>query len=423
MMARIQPFKGIYYNQKQSGPLADVITPPYDVLSIEEQESLYSKSPFNLVRLEQGLSYADDHEYNNRYTRAAKTFQQWIDERVLIQDDHPSFYLHEQSFKYRGSLYTRIGMMAALRLEPFGKSVFPHERTMTAPKEDRYKLLKHLMANISPIFMLMRDPDKQILSFYKQYHSKEPSIEISETNGHQHRIWKIKNQKEQQFFSNYAEEQKLLIADGHHRYETALKFSTQEDNSLNLESSSVLVTLVSSEDSGLLMLPTHRLLNNLDRKQQMLINDLIDQNFEIHNQGKLKNIDLVKYYDRLSTEKDYRDSFGYLTRNTGFILVPKVRTDSYLLPVEQLHKYVLEPFMNVHNATMAATKISYPHELEQIARQVYENKSGEIAFIFADIRIDTVWDRALKKGVMPQKTTFFYPKLPGGLILRSLKHC
>jgi uncharacterized protein (DUF1015 family) len=422
-MARIQPFRGFFYNHKLVGPLAGVITPPYDVLSLEEQERLHSNSPYNIVRLEQGLCYPDDSEHNNRYTRAAHTFNYWIEDRILVQDEYPSFYLYEQSFDYGGSKYFRKGVMAALRLEPFGSSIFPHERTMAAPKADRFELLKHLKANISPIFLLMRDPDKQILGLYEQYSSNKPAIETTEIDGQTHRIWKITDQGEQRFFSDYAEKQKLLIADGHHRYETALKYSDLHGNQSDLEASYVLVTLVSSDDPGLLMLPTHRLLKNLDHNQRKFINELIAHNFKMLDLGKLTSLDPAKFISELSQKAATKNGIGYINNNSVSILIPKDKATSARLPVELLHEIILEPLLKPDHKTSGTEEmISYPHDLEQIIKQISENESDDIAFVIANIEVNTVWDRALKHGVMPQKTTFFYPKLPGGLVLRSLDH-
>jgi uncharacterized protein (DUF1015 family) len=420
-MTVIRPFRGLFYNLKLVDSLDRVITPPYDVLSAADQKRLHDISPYNIVRLEQGLIFPDDNDLNNRYSRAAKTMDQWLTDGILTKDQDKSFYLYEQSFTYQKVKYRRKGIITALMLEPYcNGNIFPHEKTMSAPKADRLALLKHLRANISPVFMLMTDPANHINQLFENYATEEPIIEVVENNGQKHRIWKLTNPDGHRHLIDYAGTQKLLIADGHHRYETALEYKEIISAKEHDSSAYIMSTVVSVNDPGLLMLPTHRLLSNLNSEQQRLLKQLINSEFDQVSCGKPDALNEILYMKALTKSSAEKKGFGILTGTEASILVSRNNNKNDLLPVELLHRNILEPFISLQKSNANLKEIiSYPHDFTETFLNVIHPNSNSIAFILANIPVSEIYNRARSGGVMPQKTTFFYPKLPGGLVLRS----
>lgn len=222
-MAVIRPFKALRYNLGLIGDLGKVITPPYDVIDADEQERLHQKSHYNIVRLEYGKTYPGDNYSDNRYTRAADTLQKWLEKKILIPDRLSAYYIYEQSYTYKQKKYRRRGIMAALKLEPYGeKVILPHELTMSGPKKDRLELLRRIQANVSPIFTLFPDPEDRMEELIAEAIKTGPICEAVEESGQSHRLWAFSDPNGQDIPGACLAGQPLLIADGHHRYETAL---------------------------------------------------------------------------------------------------------------------------------------------------------------------------------------------------------
>ena len=243
-MAEAQPFPGLRF---AGVTLGDAIAPPYDVISPEEQDRLYDRSPYNVVRLELGRE-------RDRYAEAQRCFQEWRQAGVLRQDE-PSFYVYEQRF--HGDRVRR-GLFARVKLEPWSAGVvLPHEETLTKPKADRLDLLRAVQANVSPVFGLYEDPGKELAGLLSSVCAQAPAQEAKDEAGEDHRLWQVSEpsvvSNVRAFFGN----RQLFIADGHHRYETALAY---RDEAGTEASKYVLMALVDFADAGLLVLPTHRLI-------------------------------------------------------------------------------------------------------------------------------------------------------------------
>jgi uncharacterized protein (DUF1015 family) len=421
-MAEIRPFKGIRYNQSLVAELGAVITPPYDVIDSEEQERLHQRSPFNIIRLEYGKTYPDDDENNNRYTRAASTLQQWLDNQTVKADTEDSFYLYEQSFFYNSITYRRHGIIAALKLEPYSsRIVLPHELTMAGPKADRLKLLKKSLTNISPIFTLFPDPQNRMEYFFSRFTGQIPLIEAAEPSGQTHRLWAMTDPDLQAELSAYLEPQPLLIADGHHRYETALAFSGLPTQKGLPGRNHILSVLVSMKDPDLLMLPTHRLLNGLSGIQKNLLTRHIDENFTSVDLGEAKLIDYDHYTTELKALGSDKKCFGYLTTDQACLLVPKAEISGDPLPVSLLHDILLKPVLQTEEGSEAVKgTLGFSHDFASTLDAVFSG-AADAAFILDTIPVDEVLERARQGMIMPQKSTYFYPKLPGGLVLRHME--
>jgi len=267
-MADVQPLRGIRYANETIGDLAQVVTPPYDVITSEAQATYYARNPYNFIRLELGQESAKDTTLNNRYTRAATTFAEWRKNGVLRQDITPDFYLYQQLFTHNNRSYTRTSLLARVRLEPWSaKVVLPHEYTMTKPKDDRLQLLRACATNFSPLMSMYEDPQGRMRRLLSTY-AADAEVQFTDEVNEGHRLQPITDPAQVVLFQDFFAERQLYIADGHHRYETALNYREEirelrrhinDDDAVNF----VLMALIDVDDPGLLVLPTHRLLFGL----------------------------------------------------------------------------------------------------------------------------------------------------------------
>src|SRR6266851_4708189 len=223
-MADVQPLRGIRYNSEAVGNLAQIITPPYDVISEEAQAKYHARNPYNIIRLELGLDEPGDTSLNNRYTRAATTFAEWRVNSILQQEATRCYYVYQQIFTYNAQTYTRTSLLARVRLEPWSaRVVLPHEHTMAKPKDDRLKLLRACATNLSPIMSLYNDPQGRMRRLLSSY-AANAEVQIVDEVDEEHRLQSIIDEKQITLLQNFFTERQLYIADGHHRYETALNY-------------------------------------------------------------------------------------------------------------------------------------------------------------------------------------------------------
>lgn len=419
-MAIIKPFRGITYNCKLIKDTGSIITPPYDVIDFEEQERLHRENPYNVIRLEYGKTYPEDSETENRYTRAAESLRQWLDDKILLPEQERAIYFHEHSFQWQGQTMTRFGLMAALKLEPYDSGlVLPHELTMAGPKADRYQLFKLTRANFSPIFALFSDPDQKMESYREIVRGRAPALETSDSLGQSHRLWPVQDRNLVAGLSAYLAERPVLIADGHHRYETALHYSRNTSLNRLPGAGYVLSTLVGTADPGLLMLPAHRILYNLENRQAKLLGQTIADNFSFLDRGRPRELDreaLINEIEQLGPENG---GIGYLTPARAGILLPGRSPEPTDLPVTILHERLLNLVLNTDGSSSEA-RIEYTHEATQVFDAVLEGTAAA-AFLVGTMPVDKILERARRGLIMPQKSTYFYPKLPGGLVLYHME--
>ena len=269
-MANVQPLRGIRYNSEAVGNLAQIITPPYDVISEEAQAKYYARNPYNIIRLELGLDEPGDTSLNNRYTRAATTFAEWRVNSILQQEATRCYYVYQQIFTHNAQTYTRTSLLARVHLEPWSaRIVLPHEHTMAKPKDDRLKLLRACVTNLSPIMSLYNDPQDRIRRLLSSY-VENVEVQITDEVNEKHRLHPITDEHQIALIQNFFTERQLYIADGHHRYETALNYR-EEVRAMHRKldpkdaANFVLMALTDIDDPGLLVLPTHRLLFGLSQ--------------------------------------------------------------------------------------------------------------------------------------------------------------
>ncbi len=267
-MAEISPFLGIRYNQEIVKDLASVICPPYDIISPEQQRAYHQRGEYNIIRLEHGLEFPKDTKTNNKNSRASATFNQWLKDRVLLVDHVPSFYIHEHSFAYQNVRRRRLGLMACVRLEPWeSRIILPHENTVPGIKSDRLDLMQACAANFSPLLDLYEDPGQKIAKLLALQMSHKPVIDFTEA-GETHRLWIANEPEFIQRISHFLASKPIYIADGHHRYETALAYQNRRQQETSFSTGNeafnlVLMTLVSFSDLGLIVLPVHRLVRGI----------------------------------------------------------------------------------------------------------------------------------------------------------------
>jgi uncharacterized protein (DUF1015 family) len=432
-LAYIQPFRALRYDPARV-TVSDVVTQPYDKITPEMQQQYHDASPYNLVRIILGKREASDSDFSNVYTRAAKHFQQWRRDGILLQDRQPSICQYVQRFEPPGggAPAERRGFIALGRIEDYSAGVvFRHEQTLSKPKADRLNLLRATRAHFGQIFMLYSDPNGEIESALGCKGS--PEVDIRDQYRVQHQVWPVTDSNVIETVCNKMRDKKLIIADGHHRYETALSYRNERraNESKQPESPAydfVMMTFVNMDSPGLLILPTHRVVHGLssfsteefrERAREFFSVEEVDAEID----GKRANA-ILKRAGQVGT------AFIAVCKDRVFLLDRPRAPESLFagfsfrqqqLDVVQLHKVLLEHVLGVSEEAMRNQQnVRY---LRDSAESMNEVRSGSanVAFLMNPARIQQVRDIAFASEVLPQKSTDFYPKLLSGLIIYALE--
>jgi len=435
-MSDVQPLQGIRYNGEATGNLAQVITPPYDVISEEAQTRYYARNPYNIIRLELGMDGPDDTSLNNRYTRAAAAFAEWRVNSILQQEATPCYYLYQQLFTYNGQTYIRTSLLARVRLEPWdARIVLPHEHTLAKPKDDRLKLLRACVTNLSPIMSLYNDPQGRMRRLLSPY-AETAEVKITDEMNEVHLLHPISNENLIALIQDFFAERQLYIADGHHRYETALNYR-EEVRAMHRKldpkdaANFVLMALTDVDDPGLLVLPTHRLLFGLE---QDAFNKLTSENFTRYfSVYKLEGAEASHdaLLERLALMGASQPSFVLATDQESLLLsvngAGKARMEESShsnawneLDVAIAHTLILEDILGLKAEDMAAgTHIRYSRDAQQ-ALSAVQTGEAQASLLLNATRVRQICDVAIADDRMPQKSTYFYPKLVTGLVMNPL---
>ncbi len=425
-MAEISPFQGIRYNQQIIKDMAAVICPPYDIISPEEQQGYYQKSDYNIIRLEHGMKLPEDQETSSRHNRARNTFVQWLKDGILQVDTIHTFYIYEQGFTYKDTKKKRRGLIACVMLESWENNVvFPHENTVPGIKSDRLDLMRACNANISPIMGLYEDPGQKIAKLMLE--KMKPSkllIDITQ-GGETHKVWKANEPEFVQRVSYFMSPKPIYIADGHHRYETALAYrderrqaspSYRGDEAFNF----IMMTLIPFSDPGLVVLPIHRLVRGIPPETLLGLKDRLSEFFEIVS-SPLKQTEL----------KDERNTaIRILGLEPGNVLnlmlrqsvslddiMPEHRSGAYKkLEVSIVEHLIMGKMLGCQGGSDA---VSYTADPEEVGRLV-EDGQYQIAFLLNPLPVSSIKEIADANDRMPGKSTYFYPKLPTGLVVNRL---
>jgi uncharacterized protein (DUF1015 family) len=434
-MAEIIPFKALRYDPDQV-KLEDVLTQPYDKITSEMQSKYYERSAHNLVRIILGKTGETDTEAFNVYTRAAEYLHDWRSSGILKQDPEPGIYAYSQTFTVPGTreLAERRGLIALGRLHDYADGVvFRHEQTLAKPRADRLNLLRATRAHFGQIFMLYSDPQGEIEALLKKRAEEDPDTSLLDEYETLHRLWRIHDPALIQAVQQRMSDKKLLIADGHHRYETALAYRNERraesgSSDPNAPYEFVMMTLVPMESRGLVILPTHRIVHGLPTFDRERMLEAAGQFFDIDR------IDLRTESRSATTllgqAGENGTAFVAVTRQGPYLMrakknavqdalgqVPSLQRD---LDVVQLHRIMLERVLGIsEEAVRNQENVRYERDAFEAISWV--RQGANVAFLMNPAKIDQVRDIAFGGEVLPQKSTDFYPKLLSGLAIYALE--
>ncbi len=415
-MAEVLAFRGMRYNPEKVKDVGQVLAPPYDIISAEEQARLYHRHPYNVVRLILGRIYSRDDKKINRYTRAGKLFQDWITKKVLVADESPCIYVYSQEYRINGRRQRRLGFVACLKLDD-GEGCLPHERTLAKPKEDRMKLIRQVKANLSPIFSFYIDKAGIVERTVSEGVEGKPLYEFSDQEGVRHRFWKIADPKRISRIRNLMRKKQVFIADGHHRFEVARANWVKQNKAESAGAVMMYFTGFSAEN--LCVLPTHRMLKKVTGLEKKL--EKLEEYFEKVPARDLKH--LVKLQEKatgFSIGLYYRRRF-FLLRLKDEGVLKKLLSDVPVLwrelDVVMLNRVVFEHILGL-NEKDKEEKISYTRDAEIAVKRV-NGGSCQAAFFPNATKPEQVKQIALSHSRMPQKSTYFYPKPITGLVINK----
>jgi uncharacterized protein (DUF1015 family) len=434
-MARIIPFRGILYNKEKVGNLTSVVAPPYDVISPEMREMLYEKTPYNIVRIDFGKEHPGDNEQENCYSRAARLWQEWLRDGILIRDERPAIYLCRETYTVGGKVHVRTGFIAAVRLEEFDSgAIRPHERTLSGPKVDRLNLLRATKVNFNPIFGLYSDPSLRIEHLLSE-HAAQPVSDIEDEQGNRHALLRITDEDIIEAVTQKMAEQNLIIADGHHRYETALTFRNEQEARGTMHQSPitnhqyVMMYLTNLEHPGLTILPAHRLLHKLPDFDEAVLLAHLKQFFEIRPVSTVQELlDRMAKVEREPEQNTFGLYFGHgdfllltLTDRVGAVALMEKNTSSAwrTLDVAIIHAILIRHLLKMRpDVLRKGSYISYAKDALRAVEMVDQGQH-QLALFLNPTKVAQVKAIAESGEVMPQKSTYFYPKLLTGLVMRE----
>jgi len=442
-MATVKPFRAHRYDLKKVDlPPAALVCPPYDVIDAKMQQDLYDKTPYNVVRVEYGKQNEGDVPGNDRYSRASATLASWIRDGVMKREGVPAFYLYEQSFDIasggasRSRVLVRRGIFGAVKLEPFGTGcVFPHEETFGGPKADRLHLMRACSANLSPVFGLIPDEAETLSKLLVQgVTMKDPSFQITEDNGVTNKLWVMDDAKWCAAVGEALQQKNIYIADGHHRYETCCNYRDERRNAdndptgkLDHDYNYTLMMCVPMSDPGLYILPTHRLIQEAPGIAEDSFLKEASTFFDIRDCSE-------KEFFAVAEEESGPVKFGVIFKDgSKKLLAIKPNAGDAMnkaaghkseawraLDVSVLQELVLKGLLRLSEEKVLKKEgVSYTPDTKQAVAKVTA-KDGHylMGFILRPTLIGQVV--AMNGEKMPQKSTYFYPKLLTGLVIRKI---
>lgn len=428
-MADIRAFKGIRYNQAEVGDLSAVITPPYDVISLDEEDWYWERSPYNVIRLT-----LPRENGGNKYVTASAFLRRWLSDGILKQDDKPAIYAYQQEFEALGHRMKRMAFTCLVRLEEFGKgSIFPHENIMAKPLEDRLNLMRATRASFDSVFGLYHDTEVDVV--LRRFADQKPDASATDRDGVRSDLWRISDSDAISEITAHLEREQIVIADGHHRYTAALAYRNEMRELAGVPAHArseapydyLMMTLVAYEDPGLVVLPTHRLVREVlgfDAETLLArIGDIFDVR-EASDEG---------LEDEVERSGDF--SFGVHLKEKSYIITlkPDVRPEQAIqspgsdalkrLDVSVLHSLILDRFLGVGAQSVAAgsgrSNLTFTRDVAEGIASV-DRGEYQALFVMKPMKVEDVRTIATGGERMPQKSTYFYPKLLTGLLMRVM---
>jgi uncharacterized protein (DUF1015 family) len=436
-MAEIRPFCGLRYNQSIVKDMSTVICPPYDVISPSLHEDLHSRNDYNFIRIEDSKQSSDDTATNNKYTRTAGTLAQWLNQKILVPEKSPAIYLHDHYFRLQGKDHMRRGIITRVRLEEWDKMIIrPHEGILSAAKEDRQNLLWALKVNTSPVLMMYQDSERKIAATLAKETHKKPVINTTIPEGDKHKVWAITDAEVISLIAGAMANQPFYIADGHHRYTSALTYrreklammlETSPDDAINF----VMSTLVDFADPGLIILAPHRMIRGVSKTIMTELVTKLGAYFEV-TELPTNTRDAWQKLDAVLSQSDGirlgffgvgTDKFYALKlRNAEAVaeIMPYFHSELYRkLDVSVLDHLILEKILGLGIGGSDEVKISFSYDREDAVKQVLKGEY-QLVFFLKPVKPELIKAVADANDKMPRKSTYFYPKAPAGLVVNAL---
>jgi len=419
-MPLIRPFRGLRYNATLVGHISKVVAPPYDIIYDEWREKLYARHPNNIVRLVKTKEEPGDTETHNKYIRAKNYIDTWMREDILRFEEKPAIYVRSETYTINGETKTRYGFIALNKIENYGGRVHAHEKTLSAPKVDRMKLIKTTGTNLSQIFAIFNDPESEIQNILLNAAKSTPDVDFMDEQDIVRKMWKMDDMMTITHLQNIMKDRNIVIADGHHRYETSLEYKEyMEPTRKNpVEPFDYVSMYFSGVDAhGMSILPTHRKVGGLKTFDEKVFFLELSNKFDItyYNTGSLGEI-----LSHIKKDSEKTNIFGISTVN-GFSLArlkePNVPKD---LDVEILHNEIIENILGISPDDIANGRYlhfckSPEHAYEDVARG-----KDQISFYMNAVTPEELFRVVLNGRRMPQKSTYFYPKTLSGLVMYKI---
>jgi len=436
-MAKVIPFKGVRYNQAKIGDLASVTAPPYDIIPPKMQDELHARDEYNVIRLEYGKTFDSDNADNNKYTRANEFLQKWLADEILKFDEKPAFYIYEQVFSLQpGVMKSFKGIISQVEVAEFSeKIVLPHEQTLSKDKGDRFDLMTATDANFSQIYSLYMDEEGSIHQIITEQSERKPDVSFTTDDGIVQNLWLITDETVNANVTKLFTDKQLFIADGHHRYETAINFRTAKreenpnftgDESFNY----VMMMLVDMDDEGLVVFPTHRLVKDLPSFDEVNLVSMLTDNFNVSKIHFTDNDVESVIAEKMGKTLDEKIFSLYTGKNYYYLLelkdieimdelFPSMPKELRYLDVTILHELILEQLLGIDKENMAMQKnLTYTRSLDEAIKEVQALKF-QCSFIINSTKISEIKDVCLIGERMPQKSTYFWPKLVTGIVINK----
>lgn len=433
MTGKILPFQGLRYNQDKVRSLADVVTPPYDVISADMQEELYQRSAYNFCRLD-----FPKEEGDARYSVVADVYKKWIQDKILIADDKPCIYIHHHTFTLPdGRNVVRKGFLAARRVEDFSEGgIKPHEKTLDGPKLDRLNMTRATHCNLSPVFSLYADPKFEIENKLQRLTQTTPVVDFVSSDQERHQLWKLTDAKTLTELDQVLSDRPLFIADGHHRYETSINYRNEmraqnPEHKMDGASEYILMYFSNMNDDGLVILPIHRALHGMaDLSYEDLLSKL-SAFFEIYpvdggqveqNLSQLEEVGRNNHSFWIVSPDNQKSCIVSLSRTKWMQLPESNQIADCLrgLDVTVLHQLVFRQLLGLSEESQAKQEnLIYWKSTERAIRETSDGNC-QYTFILNPTRVEDVQNVAGAGEKMPQKSTYFFPKIVSGLVLHSV---
>jgi uncharacterized protein (DUF1015 family) len=440
-MAEIEPFRGLRYNT-QKVDLKDVITEPYDRITPAMQEAYYKRSAYNIVRIILGQDDEPGQPEKDKYQRANVYLEKWEKEGIFIREDKAALYVYDQEFLVDGVAKNRRGLIARVKLEEFAsKKVLPHEKTFPKHKEDRLRLLRATNANTEQVFLLYTDDEKKAGRAIEQViETGELAAQVKDEDGFRHRLWVIKDKKHIGRIRETMAEKTLIIADGHHRYETSLNYRAEMIQKLGAVTGDepfnyIMMTLFDLNDPGLVILPTYRLVKGLEKLSQENFKKRFSGHFEISEISWRSLADKAALDKvRARVEKESHTFAAFLT-GIKKIFVLRLKSEDFLdreigqdqsrewkrLDVAILHSLIIDKLARLTGGPFAQEEnVGYIRNLEEGLKKVVQGE-WQMIFLLKPCSLQQIRQVVEKGELMPHKSTDFFPKLKSGLVLNPLE--